>query len=130
MKRDIITSVIAVIVFTLLLGIVYPLFITGVGQVAFPGNANGQQIHVNGRLIGSKIIGQSFAAPVIGKNGKPEEKEEELVTQKPTRATSRAGRRRPKAAPTTRRRAPSPTAARTASRPRKPTKKTSRNTWH
>ena len=81
MKRDIITSCIAVIVFTLLLGIVYPLLITGVGQVAFPGNANGQQIHLNGRLIGSKIIGQSFAAPVIGKNGKPEEKEEELVTQ-------------------------------------------------
>jgi len=81
MKRDIITSCIAVIVFTLLLGIVYPLFITGVGQVAFPGNANGQQIHLNGKLIGSKIIGQSFAAPVIGKNGKPEEKEEELVTQ-------------------------------------------------
>jgi len=81
MKRDIITSAIAVIVFTLLLGIAYPLVITGVSQVAFPGKANGQQIKVNGQLIGSKIIGQSFSKPVIGKNGKPEEKEEELVTQ-------------------------------------------------
>jgi K+-transporting ATPase ATPase C chain len=80
MKREIVTSIIAMVVFTVLLGVVYPLFITGVSRVAFPGNANGQQIHVHGRLVGSKIIGQSFARPVIGKNGKPEEKEEELVT--------------------------------------------------
>ncbi len=81
MRRDIVTAIISMVVFTLLLGIVYPLFITGVGQVAFPGNANGQQVKVNGRLVGSKIIGQSFKRPVIGKNGKPEEKEEEIVTE-------------------------------------------------
>ncbi len=81
MKRDIVTSVIGIIVFTVLLGLVYPLAITGISQVAFPGNANGQQIKLDGRLVGSKIIGQSFASPVIGKNGKPEEKEEELVTE-------------------------------------------------
>ena len=81
MRRDIVTSAIAIIVFTVLLGLVYPLFITGVSQVAFPGNANGQKVYVNGKLVGSKIIGQSFASPVIGKNGKPEEKEEELVTE-------------------------------------------------
>jgi potassium-transporting ATPase KdpC subunit len=80
MKRDVITSAIAIVVFTVLLGLVYPLVITGVSQVAFPGNANGQKVYVRGRLVGSKIIGQSFARPVIGKNGKPEEKEEELVT--------------------------------------------------
>jgi len=81
MRKDIVTSVIGIVVFTVLLGLVYPLFITGVGQVAFPGNANGQKVYVNGRLVGSKIIGQSFTSPVIGKNGKPEEKEEELVTE-------------------------------------------------
>jgi K+-transporting ATPase ATPase C chain len=81
MKRDIVTSIIGVIVFAVLLGLVYPLAITGIGQVAFPGNANGQQIHIDGKLVGSKIIGQGFARPVIGKNGKPEEKEEELVTE-------------------------------------------------
>jgi K+-transporting ATPase ATPase C chain len=81
MRKDVVTSVIGIVVFTVLLGLVYPLFITGVGQVAFPGDANGQKVYVNGRLVGSKIIGQSFAAPVIGKNGKPEEKEEELVTE-------------------------------------------------
>jgi potassium-transporting ATPase KdpC subunit len=62
MRRDIITSVIGILAFTLLLGIVYPLFITGVSQVAFPGNANGQQVKVNGRLVGSKIVGQSFVS--------------------------------------------------------------------
>ena len=81
MRREIVTSAIGILVFTLLLGIVYPLVITGVGQVAFPGNANGQQVKLNGQLIGSKIIGQSFSRPVIGKNGKPEEKKGVIVTE-------------------------------------------------
>jgi K+-transporting ATPase ATPase C chain len=80
-QRDTITSILAVIVFAILLGLVYPLAITGISQVAFHGDANGQQIHLDGKLIGSKIIGQSFASPVLGKNGKPEEKEGELVTE-------------------------------------------------
>jgi K+-transporting ATPase ATPase C chain len=79
-QRDIVTSVMAVVVFAILLGLVYPLAITGISQVAFPGDANGQQVHLDGKLVGSKIIGQSFTSPVIGKNGKPEEKEGELVT--------------------------------------------------
>jgi K+-transporting ATPase ATPase C chain len=61
MKRDITTAVIAMLVFTILIGIVYPLAITGIGQAVFPGNANGQQIEVGGRVVGSRIIGQSFA---------------------------------------------------------------------
>jgi len=81
MRRDIVTSVIGIVVLTILLGLVYPLVITGVSQVAFPGNANGQQIHLDGKLVGSKLIGQSFKSPVIGKNGKPKEEEEELVTE-------------------------------------------------
>ena len=81
MRKEIVTSVIAIVFFTLLLGIAYPLVITGVGQVAFPGNANGQKVYVHGKLVGSKSIGQSFKRPVIGKNGKPEEKEEEVVTE-------------------------------------------------
>ncbi len=81
MKRDIVTAVIGIIVFTILLGLVYPLVITGVSQVAFPGNANGQKVYVNGKLVGSKIIGQSFKVSVLEKNGKPKEEEEELVTE-------------------------------------------------
>ena len=68
-RKDIITSAIGIIVLTLLCGILYPLVITGVSQVAFPGNANGQQVFVNGKLVGSKIIGQNFADPEV-KNGK------------------------------------------------------------
>jgi potassium-transporting ATPase KdpC subunit len=70
MKRDIVTSAIGIVVFTLLFGIVYPLVVTGVGQLAFPGNANGQRVYVNGKLVGSKIIGQNFGT-VVMKNGKP-----------------------------------------------------------
>jgi potassium-transporting ATPase KdpC subunit len=81
MRREIVTSVIGVIILTALLGLVYPLVITGVSQVAFPGNANGQKVYVNGKLVGSRIIGQAFVKPVLDKNGKPEEKEEELVTE-------------------------------------------------
>ncbi|HSZ14757.1 MAG TPA: potassium-transporting ATPase subunit C [Solirubrobacteraceae bacterium] len=81
MKRDIITSAIGIIVFTVLLGLVYPLVITGVSQVAFPGNANGQKIYVNGKLVGSKIIGQSFKQAVLEKNGEPKEEEKEIVTE-------------------------------------------------
>lgn len=81
MKRDIVTSAIGVLVLTLLLGVAYPLLITGIGQVAFPGNANGQQVKVDGRLVGSKIIGQSFGEPVIGDNGKAEEVKGVVVTK-------------------------------------------------
>jgi K+-transporting ATPase ATPase C chain len=70
MKRDIINSAIGILVLTLLLGIIYPLAVTGVSQVAFPGNANGQRVYAGGRLVGSKIIGQQFATQVV-KNGKP-----------------------------------------------------------
>jgi potassium-transporting ATPase KdpC subunit len=71
MRKDIVTSIIGIIVLTLFLGVLYPLVITGVSQVAFPGNANGQKIFRDGKLVGSKIIGQQFATPVINtKTGK------------------------------------------------------------
>ena len=81
MRRDIVTSAIAIIVFTVLLGLVYPLVITGVSQVAFPGNANGQKVYVGGKLVGSKIIGQNFGTPVLEKNGKPKEVKGAVVTE-------------------------------------------------
>ncbi len=81
MKRDLITSAIGIVVFTVLLGLIYPLFITGVGQVAFPGNANGQRLYVGGRLVGSRIIGQNFGTPVLEKNGKVKEIKGAIVTE-------------------------------------------------
>jgi K+-transporting ATPase ATPase C chain len=72
LRRDIITSAIGILVLTLVLGILYPLVITGVSQVAFPGNANGQKLYVGHTLVGSKIIGQQFADVVTNpKTGKP-----------------------------------------------------------
>jgi potassium-transporting ATPase KdpC subunit len=79
MKRDIVTSAIGIVVLTLLCGILFPLVITGISQVAFPGNANGQRIYVNGKLAGSKIIGQAFTLQVV-KNGKPVVKDGVPVT--------------------------------------------------
>ncbi len=70
MRKDIITSAIGIVVLTLVFGIAYPLVVTGISQVAFPGNANGQKVYVNGKLVGSKIIGQGFTDQVV-KNGKP-----------------------------------------------------------
>ncbi|MFI4994088.1 MAG: potassium-transporting ATPase subunit C [Solirubrobacterales bacterium] len=81
MRRDIVTSIIGIVVFTVLLGLVYPLLITGVGQVVFPGNANGQQIHLDGKLVGSKIIGQNFGTPVLEKNGKEKIVKGAVVTE-------------------------------------------------
>jgi potassium-transporting ATPase KdpC subunit len=70
-KRDLINSALAILVLTLLFGLVYPLVVTGVSQLAFPGNANGQRVYVSGKLAGSKIIGQQFVLQVI-KNGRPQ----------------------------------------------------------
>ncbi|MBV9416575.1 MAG: potassium-transporting ATPase subunit C [Solirubrobacterales bacterium] len=70
LRRDIVTSAIGILVLTLFCGILYPLVITGISQVAFPGNADGQMVYVNGKLVGSKIIGQNFSLQVV-KHGKP-----------------------------------------------------------
>src|SRR5215471_1279880 len=48
---------------TILLGIVYPLVVTGIAQVVFPTKANGQLIVANGKIVGSKMIGQAFSSP-------------------------------------------------------------------
>ncbi len=71
MKRDLISSAIGIIVLTLVCGILYPLVVTGVSQIAFPGNADGQQVHLGGKLVGSKIIGQQFTDQAVA-HGKPE----------------------------------------------------------
>jgi potassium-transporting ATPase KdpC subunit len=85
MRRAIVTSILAVIAFTLIFGLAYPLAMTGISQVVFHGKADGSKLTVNGRLVGSSLIGQSFSRPIIGKNGKPkldEEGEEILVPDK------------------------------------------------
>ena len=46
---------------TVLLGLAYPLLMTGIGQVAFPAQANGSLLRIDGKDVGSSLIGQSFA---------------------------------------------------------------------
>src|SRR5512142_2960495 len=60
MKKNLITAVLMTLATTVLLGIVYPLVVTGLAQVMFHDQANGQLILRDGRLAGSRIIGQAF----------------------------------------------------------------------
>lgn len=63
MKKNIITSILMTIVTTILLGLIYPLIVTGLAQLIFPNKANGQLIVKNGQVVGSRIIGQGFSGP-------------------------------------------------------------------
>jgi K+-transporting ATPase ATPase C chain len=63
MKKNLLTAILMTVATTILLGIVYPLVVTGLAQVFFPGKANGQLIEANGHVIGSRIIGQAFSGP-------------------------------------------------------------------
>jgi potassium-transporting ATPase KdpC subunit len=61
MKKNLITAVLMTVATTILLGIIYPLVVTGLAQVIFPKRANGQLIQKDGRTVGSRIIGQGFS---------------------------------------------------------------------
>lgn len=63
MKKNLMIAVWFTLVTTLLLGVVYPLVVTGLAQVLFPGKANGQLLEKKGKLVGSEIIGQAFTGP-------------------------------------------------------------------
>lgn len=60
LRKDLITAAIAIVAMTVVLGLLYPLAITGVSQVAFPGSANGSKVSVDGKVVGSHLIGQEF----------------------------------------------------------------------
>lgn len=61
MRRELTTSLLAVVVFTLLLGVAYPFGVWAIGQVAFRHAADGSLVHVDGKLVGSSLIGQDFS---------------------------------------------------------------------
>ena len=61
--KNLVTAILMTIVTTILLGLIYPLVVTGVAQVLFKDKANGQLIERNGQVIGSRLIGQPFSSP-------------------------------------------------------------------
>ena len=63
MMKNLVTAILMTIVTTVLLGLIYPLVVTGIAQVIFRDKANGQLIERDGQVIGSRIIGQPFTSP-------------------------------------------------------------------
>jgi K+-transporting ATPase ATPase C chain len=61
--NEIKNAILIFILFTVILGILYPLAITGISQLAFPAQANGNLIRENGTVVGSQLIGQNFSSP-------------------------------------------------------------------
>lgn len=61
--RQLAPAVRAVVVLTVITGVLYPLAVTGVAQVAFRSKANGSLVTVDGKAVGSRLIGQAFTAP-------------------------------------------------------------------
>jgi potassium-transporting ATPase KdpC subunit len=73
MRQYLRPAIVAIVLATLVLGIAYPLAVTGIGQVLFPAKADGSRITANGREVGSSLIAQPFTKPVLDAKGRPKE---------------------------------------------------------
>ena len=62
LAQNLIVATLMTIVTTVILGLVYPLVVTGLAQVIFPDQANGQLIEAGGKVVGSRLIGQGFSS--------------------------------------------------------------------
>jgi potassium-transporting ATPase KdpC subunit len=63
MLKQLRPAVVALLVLTVITGLIYPAVVTAIAQVAFPSQANGSLITVGGKVVGSALIGQPFDAP-------------------------------------------------------------------
>ena len=61
--REVVIAIRMTVVLTVLLGLVYPLALTGIGQIFFPWQSAGSLVSHRGQVVGSAIIGQNFSAP-------------------------------------------------------------------
>jgi K+-transporting ATPase ATPase C chain len=66
--KELLTATIAILVFTVLLGVAYPLVTTGISQVAFPDRADGSQVKVGGKVVGSRLVGRAFVMDTAKKD--------------------------------------------------------------
>lgn len=85
MARELRAAVIAVVAFTLVLGLAYPLAMTGLAQVLFPENADGSVVEREGKPVGSRLIGQDFSRDT----GRKDEEEEPILEADPRYFQSR-----------------------------------------
>ena len=67
MRRQLVPAIVSMVIFTVLLGLVYPLVITGIAQAAFKHKADGSLVEKNGKVVGSSQIAQAF----VDKKGNP-----------------------------------------------------------
>jgi len=67
LSKELTTAALAILLLTAVFGLAYPLVMTGVSQVAFPNKANGSQIKVDGKVVGSRVIAKAFTL----RDGKP-----------------------------------------------------------
>jgi K+-transporting ATPase ATPase C chain len=63
MKKNILTAILFTLVTAVIFGVIYPFAVTGIAQLLFHDRANGQLIEKDGKLVGSRIIGQAFTGP-------------------------------------------------------------------
>jgi K+-transporting ATPase ATPase C chain len=71
MRRQLLTGLRMTIALTVLVGLAYPLAMTGIAQVAFPNRADGSPIMVNGKVVGSRLLAQAYQLPVLDTDGRP-----------------------------------------------------------
>ena len=73
LRRDLLSSIVAVVALTVILGVAYPLLVTGLSALAMPDRAGGSLVEQDGTVVGSKLLAQDGRRPVVGADGRPQE---------------------------------------------------------